>query len=185
MNKGEIVCVDILYKSLLAYFHWKLTQLITAGIQVTLAYKNIYWGGEECLEFMTLVLYISILIHKLCIGYNEFTHHYFVRDPCIFSLEHDDRKIMFKVLFSIHSRCVPFDRNISGLRSGLHRVFRHLKWDSNSKGTNMFSLKGTANGIGNKGTSIHHFTGSQWSPLQLIYRVQVGTLSNGKHLQSG
>jgi len=40
-------------------------------------------------------------------------------------------------------RCVPFDR----------------KWTfaiSNSKGTNMFSSKGTANGIGNKGTSIHH-----------------------------
>jgi len=40
-------------------------------------------------------------------------------------------------------RCVPFD----------------LKWTfaiSNSKGTNMFSSKGTANGIGNKGTSIHH-----------------------------
>lgn len=84
-----------------------------------------------------------------------------------------------------------FHSTVSGLRSGLHRVFRHLKWDSNSKGTNMFSSKGTANGIGNKGTSIHHFTGSQWSPLQLIYRVQgvgssehcVGTLSNGTHLR--
>jgi len=31
----------------------------------------------------------------------------------------------------------------------------------------MFSSKGTANNIGNKGTLIHHFTGSQWSPLQL------------------
>jgi len=32
----------------------------------------------------------------------------------------------------------------------------------------MFSSKGTANNIVvNKGTLIHHFTGSQWSPLQL------------------
>jgi len=54
----------------------------------------------------------------------------------------------------------------------------------------MFSSKGTSNGIGNKGTSIHHFTGNQCS-LQLIYRVQgvgssehcVGTLSNGTHLR--
>jgi len=63
--------------------------------------------------------------------------------------------------------------------------------DSNSKGTNMFSSKGTSNGIGNKGTSIHHFTGNQCS-LQLIYRVQgvgssehcVGTLSNVKRGQN-
>jgi len=34
----------------------------------------------------------------------------------------------------------------------------------------MFSSKGTANGIGNKATSIHHFTGSQtiarWTRIQ-------------------
>ncbi len=59
--------------------------------------------------------------------------------------------------FSIWSILGAFHSTVSGLRSGLHRVFHHLKWDSNPKGSNMFSLKGTVNGIGNKGTSIQHF----------------------------
>lgn len=54
-------------------------------------------------------------------------------------------------------RCVPFDHEFPS------------KWISQSisyeipiqGGKNMFSLKGAMNDIGNKGTSIHSFTGNE------------------------
>jgi len=46
----------------------------------------------------------------------------------------------------------------------------------------MFSSKGTANGIGNKGTSIAYITSQEVSEVVGSSEHCVGTLSNGTHL---
>lgn len=76
------------------------------------------------------------------------------------------RKLPILLALNVNNRCLY--STVSGLRSGLHRLHHHLKWDSNPKGTNIFSWKGTASDVGNKGTSIINFEFSHCASQYLI-----------------
>lgn len=81
------------------------------------------------------------------------------------------------VCISYHIRG-SFNSNVSALRSGLHRVFRHHKWDFNPKGVYMFSSKGTANAAGNIDTSLHEKWSGKFMSLQITPGLEEVRINN-------